>query len=53
MTEKERKELLNKMEQVRILVGSSKEEARKFLIKVGIITEKGNLRKPYRKSKND
>lgn len=48
MSEKERKEFQEIMETYRKKVTRSKETSQKFLIELGIITEKGNLRKPYK-----
>ena len=48
MSEKERKEFQEIMETYRKKVTRSKETSQKFLVELGIITEKGNLRKPYK-----
>jgi len=48
MTDKEREKLLSEMEEYIKKVSSSKKKSRDFLVKAGICTKKGNLRKPYR-----
>lgn len=48
MTDKERKKILLEMEEYIKKVSSSKKKSREFLVKAGICTKKGNLRKPYK-----
>lgn len=48
MTEKERNALLKAIEKKRAEIQKDPEVGRQFLIDVGVITEKGNLRKPYK-----
>lgn len=48
MTDKERKKLLSEMEEYIKKVSSSKEKSLEFLVKAGICTPKGNLRKLYK-----
>lgn len=48
MSDKELKELLRLMENMRKKLKGDKEASRKFLVDAGIFTKKGNLRKPYR-----
>ena len=48
MKDKEIKDLVKTLEKYRNELGKSEEKSRKFLIQTGIITEKGNLRKPYK-----
>lgn len=48
MKDKEIKDLVKKLEKYRKELSMSEEKSRKFLVQTGIITEKGNLRKPYR-----
>lgn len=48
MTNKEADIVIKKIKERRVEILKSKESATGFLIKVGIITKKGNLRKPYR-----
>lgn len=47
MSKKQKKEI-EVIESFRKKISKSKAEARAFLILVGIITPKGNFRKPYR-----
>ena len=48
MTEKERVGFTRDMEKFGKEISRSKELSRDFLVQAGIITVKGNLRKPYR-----
>lgn len=49
MTEKEVKNTIKKMRGFqKVLVDTQNGEAKDFLIKAGIYTKKGNLRKPYK-----
>lgn len=48
MSETEAKELIDSMREQTKKITSSKDSARKFLVEVGILTEKGNFRAPYR-----
>lgn len=48
MTDKEREALLKIIEQYKLKLKGDKVGSRNFLVKAGIYTEKGNLRKPYR-----
>ena len=48
MTNQERNELLELMENLRQRLKSDREASRQFLVDAGIYTKKGNLRKPYR-----
>jgi hypothetical protein len=48
MKDKEIKDLVKTLEKYRNELGKSEEKSRKFLVQTGIITEKGNLRKPYK-----
>jgi hypothetical protein len=48
MTEKELKRELEEMRKTARTACASKEAARAFLVKVGIITKSGKLAKPYR-----
>lgn len=48
MKEKERIELIKDMEKFCKEISKSKELSRDFLVQAGIITPRGNLRKPYR-----
>lgn len=44
----ETKELINKIHKKGKEVLSSKEKSKEFLVKIGVYTKKGNLRKSYR-----
>lgn len=48
MTEKERQDFIEILENLRLKLSKDKEAARKFLVDAGIYTAKGNLRKPYK-----
>jgi hypothetical protein len=48
MTERERSDFLSWVERYKQEIKGNKEKARALLFDAGIITEKGNLRKPYR-----
>ena len=48
MTEEERKEFLEAIESQTAKISSSEEASRKFLVKTGIYTKKGNLTKNYK-----
>ena len=48
MTEKEVKAYLAEMKKFADKVSSSPKASRDFLVKAGILTPKGNLKKPYR-----
>ncbi|MCB9233600.1 MAG: hypothetical protein H6581_18225 [Bacteroidia bacterium] len=48
MTEKELTEFVNALEQFKAKVTSSKAASRKFLVELGVVTEKGNPRKNYK-----
>lgn len=48
MTEQERKEFIKILERYKRKFAKNKNASREFLIKVGIYTEKGNLRKNYK-----
>jgi hypothetical protein len=48
MSEKEIKELSAAMKKFAVKLSKDKKAAKAFLVEVGIITPRGNLRKPYR-----
>ncbi len=48
LVSKETKELLKNMEKYSREVASSPEKSKQFLVKAGICTEKGNLKKIYK-----
>ena len=48
MTERERTDFLSWIERYKQEIKGDREKARALLVGAGIITEKGNLRKPYR-----
>lgn len=48
MTDKERNEFLIILENKRKKLSKDPVAAKKFLVDIGIITDKGNLRKPYK-----
>ncbi len=48
MSEKELKELMKKIKQEQEEIKNSKEAAKKFLVELGILTPKGNLKKKYK-----
>ena len=48
MSEKERREFSASMKEYAIYLSKNKEASKDFLVRVGIITPKGNFRKPYR-----
>lgn len=48
MSNTEIKELVKGLKAYKKEVTASKEASREFLIRVGIVTEKGNLTKPYK-----
>lgn len=45
---RQQKKVLDEMKKFQKRLEDSPEEAKAFLVKVGILTPKGNLRKPYR-----
>jgi len=49
MTKKELQELLDLMEAMRKKLKGDMKASRQFLVDAGIFTDKGNLRKPYRR----
>jgi len=51
MSDKELKELIQHMKALQKKLKGDREASRAFLVEAGIFTEKGNLRKPYRKLK--
>ena len=48
MTDKEPKKIVQDMKKYAKEVTSSQKKSKEFLIKAGICTPKGNLRKPYK-----
>ena len=48
MRDKERKEFIVILEQYKSRLSKDKEASRKFLMDVGIVTKKGNLRQAYK-----
>lgn len=48
MTDKERKDFLKGLKEYKKEVTSSREEARAFLVRLGVFTKKGKLTKPYK-----
>lgn len=48
MSEKERKALISRIERYEVRFSKDKKAEKDFFVKVGIITEKGNLVKPYK-----
>jgi hypothetical protein len=48
MSDKERKDYLVKLEKLRKKLSKDQIAAKDFLVSAGIITSKGNLRKPYK-----
>ena len=48
MTDKERKELLEYMENALKRMDTDKEYSRQMLVKIGLYTKKGKLAKPYK-----
>jgi hypothetical protein len=48
MSDKERKEYLVRLEELREKLSKDPVAAKDFLVAAGIITSKGNLRKPYK-----
>jgi hypothetical protein len=48
MTDQERAQFFKDAEAYRKKITSSPEAAKQFLVRVGICTPKGNLRKPYK-----
>ncbi len=50
MSEKELKELKRKIHEEQKMVKNSKEAAKEYLIKLGILTPKGNLKKAFKPS---
>lgn len=51
MSDKELKELIGLLEGLRKKLKGDREASRAFLVRAGIFTEKGNLRKPYKELK--
>lgn len=47
-SDKEIEEIIKAMRKLRKKICATRESARAFLVKAGIITKKGNLREPYR-----
>jgi hypothetical protein len=48
MTLKEHKKYISNMKQFAKQIATSSNEAKKLVVRAGIYTEKGNLRKPYK-----
>ena len=48
MSDKERKEFSEAIKKYTSKLSKSKEASKQFLVETGIITEKGNLREPYK-----
>lgn len=48
MTDQERKDFIKTIESYKGKLSKSEEKAKKFLVDVGLYTEKGNLRKHYK-----
>ncbi|HEX5154284.1 MAG TPA: hypothetical protein VFW07_22705 [Parafilimonas sp.] len=48
MSDKEREEFIKALKTQTEKLSKNKKASRKFLVDVGIITKKGNLRKPYK-----
>lgn len=48
MTDKEPKKIVKDMKAFEKTISSSSKKSREFLVKAGICTPKGNLRKPYK-----
>ncbi|UCS95034.1 hypothetical protein KZP23_08500 [Echinicola marina] len=48
MEDKELDNFINILEQYKVKVSKSKSASRKFLVELGIVTEKGNLKKNYK-----
>lgn len=48
MSEKERKEFSTAIKKYTEKLSKSKKASKDFLVRTGIITEKGNLREPYK-----
>jgi hypothetical protein len=48
MSEKDHKEFILILQQYKQKLSKSKKASRKFLVDTGIVTEKGNLREPYK-----
>lgn len=48
MSDQEKKQYKKSVETYKKQVLSSKEASQRFLIELGVFTEKGNLRKPYK-----
>lgn len=48
MTNKELKDLISLMDNMRLKLKGDREASRKFLVDAGIFTKNGNLKKPYR-----
>jgi len=48
MTDKEPKKIVRDMRKFEKKITSSSEKSKKLIIKAGICTPKGNLRKPYK-----
>ena len=48
MSEEETKAYIAEMKRFTKKVSSSPKESRRFLVKAGILTPKGNLKKPYK-----
>lgn len=48
MSDKERKEFSVEIKKYTEKLSKSKKESKEFLVRTGIITEKGNFREPYK-----
>ena len=48
MSEKERQEFVQILEEYKQKLSKDKKASRQFLVDAGIFTEKGNLRQPYK-----
>jgi hypothetical protein len=48
MNDRERKEFIRILQQYKMKFSRSRKASMKFLVDVGILTKKGNLRKPYK-----
>ena len=48
MTEEERLDLLKSMEKYKQMLSGNQKASREFLVRIGIYTVKGNLKKNYR-----
>lgn len=48
MTNKEREELIHALDAKAEIYSNSREESKKFLIRIGVINKKGKLTEPYK-----